>query len=377
MVWAVILAALSAQGADTSVVVIPQGIIESQRVRLDAPIEACEAYLDAQTERVWRVNTPSRGAWVGQLFGVELSAAHREALSDPTVLRVLPDAEGLEVRPSLAGLQALTAEERESLYAFIAAMPGNHAERWPLVFPRIDPWSRFDRAGIPTDVVRRIEALCYPFAGGWALSDFSVIAAEFPDRDLLIRVLQAASEVDATIPRLRLREVGPVAEALSYWTVDHQNAFALPLLETLLEADTAEGIDLIALLPGLPRSLVNDLDASDVRFDFSASSLMVSASLSVLPVDVLNRQRFRARIEQGFRDVADEPRFGDLLVLDQRDKNDVAYACAVIAGDIVFAKDPVGLGLWRFMRRGDVLNRNPNFKDRSFTLRRYLPPLQP
>ena len=368
------LAGLNAEDADTTVVVIPQGIIESQRVRMDAPIEACEAYLAAQTERVWRVNTPSRGAWVGQLFGVELSAAHRTALSDPTVLRVLRDSEGLEVRPPLAVLQALTPAERESLYAFIAAVPGNHAERWPLVFPRVDPWSRFDRPDIPAAVGRRIEALCYPFAGGWALSDFSVIVAEFPDRDLLIQVLQVASEVDATIPRLRLRDVAPVAEALSYWTVNHQNAFALPLLETLWEADTAEDIDLIALLPGLPRTLSNDLDASDVRFDFSASSLMVSASLSVMPIDVLNRQRFRARIEQGFRDAAGEQRFGDLLVLDQRDENDVAYACAVIAGDIVFAKDPVGLGLWRFMRRGEVLNRNPHFKDRSFTLRRFSPP---
>jgi hypothetical protein len=158
---------------------------------------------------------------------------------------------------------------------------------------------------------------------------------------------------------------------LAYWTIDHHNAFALPLLETLLEADTAEDIDLITLLPGLPRGLSNDIDVSDVRFDFSSSSLMVSASLSVLPVDVLDRQRFRSRIEQGFRNVNDEPRFGDLLVLAERDETDVAYACAVIAGDIVFAKDPTGLGLWRFMRREEVLNRNPHFKGRSFITRRF------
>ena len=223
-------------------------------------------------------------------------------------------------------------------------------------------------------MIQRVRELCYPFAGGWALSDFSVIADEFKDRAMLATLLREISTVPSTLPRLNLRTVVSVSETLEYWTVNHQNPFALPLLEALLDSETTNGIEVLSIMPGSARVLSLNLDADEVSHDIYLSSFMISASLAGLPPRFQNPDQIHRWLESRFRPVPSPARYGDLRVFVQPDEHPVEFACAQIAENIVFARDPVGLGLWQFMRIEDLLRRNPHFAGGDFQIRRAVKP---
>lgn len=223
-------------------------------------------------------------------------------------------------------------------------------------------------------MIQRVRELCYPFAGGWALSDFSVLADEFKDRAMLATLLREISTVPSTLPRLNLRTVVSVSETLEYWTVNHQNPFALPLLEALLESETTNGIEVLSIMPGSARVLSLNLDADEVSHDIYLSSFMISASLAGLPPRFQNPDQIHQWLEARFRPAPLPARYGDLWVFIQQDEHPIEFACAQIAENIVFARDPVGLGLWQFMRVEDLLRRNPHFAGGDFQIRRALKP---
>lgn len=353
-------------GPGVTRVELPEGTIESRRVWLEAPEAACVAYLNAFSTRTWTVVAPSRGAFLGDLFGLDLSPASRAAIADPGIWSEAPGG-GFILHPPAALLRQLSPQERRDLYAVLAQWSPNKPERWPLVFPAREPFARLRAEGIPEPVIALVERLSYPFAGGVALSDFSVIAGDHPDRAMLLRLLQATSTVESTLPRLQIRTAARVSDTLAYWTVNHHNPFALPLLEALLESEVADGVELVSVLPGAARALTFSVDAEEVSLDTSLKSLLISASLSSLPRSVTNSREFFAWFDRAFRPVPPPYRYGDVLLLEYPGEPLMPYACAFIAADIVFARDPVGLGLWRFVRIDELLARNPHFAGGRFT----------
>lgn len=353
---------------------LPEGTIEARKVWLEAPDAACIAYLDTFSHRSWTVLVPSRGAFLGLLFGLDLSDESRAALADQKIWTPLPDGQGFVLRPPSSLPAGLSTKERQQLYALLAQWPQNKPERWPLVLPANQTFDRLREANIPEEVLTRLRQLAYPFAGGLALSDFSVLATEFPDRPMLLRLLQAASTVESTLPRLDIRSAARVSDALAYWTVNHHNPFALPLLEALLESETTDGVELVSVLPGAARLLSLNLEARDVSHDTSLKSFLISASLASLPRTVRNAGEFVSWFERAFQPVPAPYRYGDVLVLEYPGEPRMDYACAFIAADLVFAKDPVGLGLWRFMRINELLARNPHFAGGRFIAHRITPP---
>lgn len=360
-------------GAPYAQLELPEGTLESRRVWLEAPEAACLSYLQASASRVWTIGLPDRGSFLGALFGLDLSETTRRALAEPALWSETPDG-SLLVRPPPELLRRLAPAERSSLYGLLAQWMGNRPERWPLVLPAREPWAGLRRAGIPAEVIDAIERLCYPFAGGWALSDFSVIAADFPDEALLLRVLTEISTVEASIPRLRIRTAARVSDVLAYWTVNHRNPFAHPLLEALLETGVEDGVELSSLLPGSARLLSFSVDPAEVPLDTSLRSLVLSASLASFPRSVTNPREFHAWFARAFRPVAPPYRYGDVLLIDYPGEPRMQYACAFVAGEVVFARDPVGLGLWRFLTLEELLTRNPHFAGARFRGHRVVPP---
>ena len=366
---AILLAVVALRGTTTETAVtrveLPEGTIESRQVWLEAPDAACLAYLNAFAVRTWTVIAPSRGAFLGELFGLDFSAASRAGIADPQIWTETPG--GFILRPPAALLRQFSPQERRDLYAVLARWSPNKPERWPLVFPAREPFARLRAESIPEDVIALISRLSYPFAGGVALSDFSVVAEAYPDRAMLLRLLRAVSTVESTLPRLQIRTAARVSDTLAYWTVNHQNPFAQPLLEALLETETADGIELMSVLPGAARALSFSVDPEEVSLDTSLKSLLISASLASLPRSVTNPREFFAWFNRAFRPVTPPYRYGDVLLLEYPDEPKMQYACAFIAADIVFARDPVGLGLWRFQRLDELLARNPHFAGGRFT----------
>ena len=368
--------ALHAQDQRTTTVELPEGTIISQTVWLEAPEEACAAYYEAHRERIWTIEMPSREAFAAGLRDTGLPPALQAALVDPPLWQQVGPTR-FRVSPPTKLLAALRPAERAELYAILAHWTGNQPERWPLVLSGDDAFRRLETQGVAAPLVRRVRELSYPFRGGFAFSDFSVLAAEFPARDELIALLQAASAVRSEIPRLRIPTAARISEVLNYWTVERQNPAALPLLEALREADLPGGIDLVSVLPGSPRVLSYDLDPHEVPRNLSLNSFLVSSSLALPPQPISDMPTLLAWLSASFQPVEPPLRYGDMLILTYPEDELVAYACAYVVNDRVFARDPVGLGLWRFMSVNELLQRNPHFagaRFQAYRLRSQRPP---
>lgn len=282
------------------------------------------------------------------------------AISDPARWQV-EDAGGYFVVPAPETLVDLTAEERAALYRWLAQFGDNKIERWPLVFASPEVLTAQVReAGLSPAFLARVTQLAYPFAGGWALSDFSVLAAEYPVDDLR-RWLVAVSATPSFVPRLHLERAGNLAEALAYWTLHDRNARIRPILLALLKTPSARGMEIAPLLPGAAALWAHDFNADHVRYDVTPMSFFVAVSIGD-PAEPPDPNRpVSAWFSEAFAPVAGPRRFGDVLVLDPRGQGPLTFACTWIDENIVFARDPVGLGLWRFFTLAELQRRNPHF----------------
>ncbi len=355
----------------------PRGQLLSQRLELTAPDDACLAYLATFTERRWSIRAASRQAFLDELRSMGFSAATRQTLDQPTLWQTTAEPDHFTLTPPIDLLLKLPPPERFVLYRILAQWQANKVERWPLVFrdrAAIEQLAEPDGAALPSAAIKLVQDLSVRFAGGFAFSDFSVLAARFPDRELQLRFLRAASTVDTVLPRLSVRNASSVTETLAYWTSDHRNPFSEPMLMALLESRTERGVELASLLPGSARALSYDLDPAEVSHDTAINSLVISASIAAPAHTADDLLSFLTWFNDHFQPATDEARFGDLMVLNHPDRPVLDYACAFIADDLVFAKDPVGLGLWRFMRVPELLARNPHFAGGQFIRVRFRDP---
>lgn len=352
---------------------IPGGYLEFQVVQLTAPDAAIEAYLDSFITRRWTIRTHSRGAFVGRLMGLEISPRKRAALFAEDNWSDTTTAGEFIVTPPPKILGQLTPEERRQLYRELARWSDNKPELWPLYLPADINWAKFTAAGIPPAFIKRVRELSYPFRNGYALSDFSVLAHEFPRRETLRKFLQIQSTVPSTLPRLKLTRAKSISQTLAYWTSDHHNPFAQPLLEALLESESEGYVDLVSIMPAAIRRLSFNIEPGEVSHDIQRASYLISANLASPSHRMKGPGTMEQWFEENFRPVKAPYRYGDILTFSHSMDQILDYACAFIGADVIFARDPVGLGLWRFMREKEILGRNPHFSGGSFEGLRYTP----
>ena len=351
----------------------PGGTLELRALELTAPDVAVEAYLLHFRERTWGVRLESRTAFMSATLGIDLRLETRDLLFAPEHWIAATDGVGFTIRPPLQLLQRLNPAERGGLYGILASWADNKPERWPLVFKDEATFGRIAAAGVPKALVDRARQLSYPFAGGYALSDFSVLAAEFPDEAVLLQCLREVSTLQTWLPRLKLRTAQSAAKVLTYWTVEGKNPFALPLLEALLDAAEEDDIDLVSVMPAASRILAFDLTPDEVRHDIAATSFIISSTLAAGPQSFEVSSAFFTWFERSFVSVDYPPLYGDVLEVAYLETKRMPYACAFIGGELVFARDPVGLGLWRFMTLEELQTRNPHFGPIEWRIRRYVP----
>ena len=344
--------------------------INRATIELEAPLAAQLAYLDTFRTRQWVLPVASKAEFARLIAELPLRPKTRTMLLDPAHWPVVntSGAAPIVLRPPLELLRTLSPEERRRLYGLIAQWTPNKPERWPLVIRDEATFAQLEAAGVNPALVGRVRELSVPFAGGFAFSDFSVIADEFPERERLLTFLRTASRVSAQMPRINLRTAGTVVHVLDYWTVSRRNTFAQPLLEALLNAETDTGVEVASIMPSATRLLTNELGPEDVTHDFSYASYLMAVSLAEPNAPNLAPGDFFDWFDRHHEPVAPPYRLGDVLTIlrDDGGPQGVAFACAYISEEMVFAKDPVGLGLWRFLPLNELLNRNPNFAHAHF-----------
>jgi len=164
------------------------------------------------------------------------------------------------------------------------------------------------------------------------------------------------------VARLRIRPEHDLEAISDWWRAGPNRSRALPLLEAALATRGVETIDILHLLPPVPRRLLNTYalerdrhSASAPDCYWAAMNFFESTASSRYLDEHLPRSYY---FQEQFEKVSEPCRFGDVVMLFDREANRFVHAYVHIADDIVYTKNGSGRFFpYVLMRREDMLTR--------------------
>lgn len=215
---------------------------------------------------------------------------------------------------------------------------------------------------IPESIIQLIEDRCVTVGKKTLFPETPLVLSMIDDAATQLSVLKALSRARSLVARLRIDDTMDLKEIAGWWAAGPNRSRALPLFEAALRMQGVDSIDLIHLLPPVPRRMLNTYpDRRDAIssnppdcywaamnfFSETASSRYLDSSL---PRQYYFLERF---------DKVDGPRqFGDVIIIADPAENRFVHAYIHVADDIVYTKNGNGRFFpFILMREGDLLAR--------------------
>ncbi|HAV62659.1 MAG TPA: hypothetical protein DCY13_09865 [Verrucomicrobiales bacterium] len=337
------------------VLVGPWGKLEVLPITLERPdalLREIEEYYEPQPWRFGEASArqifelfaaadllPSQRAWLQD-------GAHWHRDGDEWVI-LPPDYLILELKP----------EARGRIYRFLGRFRGNPLKEFPFSFPAKDVERWFTRAGLSSDTTRMVNSLLYPRGDLMCFSDLAVLRERMTPQERT-RLVKTMSKVSALQVRLRVPPGAELAEIASYWNLGADGDLNQPLMDALTRLPEGGHLDISYLLPAFARerlyrfpdpetnSEAKQQDCFWTAMNFRAHS---PESRFLVPDNCFRE------LEKNYDVVAEDPKYGDVMVL--VNERDVAvHAFVYVAGDIVFSKNGGGTtSPWSLMKLSDMM----------------------
>ncbi|WP_415910786.1 hypothetical protein [Oleiharenicola sp. Vm1] len=291
-------------------------------------------------------------------------------------MRTAPDGDRFVV-PDEALLARFTPAELDVWRSWLERHPRNLSYRWPLSLDRIQV-ARLDAEPRWRAAMRRLRATARPAGDRLIFSEFYALEDAFAspqDRRDFYRIALAA---ETTILKLR-REPGKTLDAptqAAYWQLHGRYRAIEPMLNAVSSLPNGPRLDVVHILPALPRSLLNTFPPDFAEADDAGVESSVAASdfFALAPgADPRAEGRFRDWLEREAEPATGAPRYGDLLVYGDPDTTAWPYTAVYIADQIGFARRPTAFGPWQFIPLEEIGHLNPRYAGkppRLFRLRR-------
>lgn len=311
----------------------PWGQLEMRPIEIAPPRSLSRADQCIDEPPPWRLAGRTPDDAIRWMQGLGLP----EALAGELLPRVRCDAEGCVAWPDAAWLTRLAPSVRTRLYpALVEAGNG-----WMLGAIRARPGvleerlSRTTLSAATRDLVRR---LLFPWDGEIVFIDQAAVCAtlDAQERSEFVRYLHINHGL---IVRLRVAEGQDVSGMVAYWVRGEFGRELESLLGSLARRPGGGTIDVLNLLPPMPRALLNTFPA---RIDDRRDCMWTGMNfLEVEPDDrFLDGASILEARNARYRVVTDAPRFGDLIEFVTEGRV-VIHMAVHIADDIVFTKNGV------------------------------------
>ena len=271
---------------------------------------------------------------------------------------------GIEVRPPEEFVRGLTSDQREELYGYVA--PFELANPYHNPFVLHPDGFRFMNAMSPSrlspEVVDEIDALTYQRRGnGCYFSDLHLCLAVAGDPAERARIVKTIGRQFSRRLQLRVPHDRSLADLSGYWSADGRNADVLPVLEAVAGAQHVDLLDVVHLLPTVPRTLLNSYPSAEMMVDGEWPDCF-STTLSFFAEEPHARYMDSiVHVIQARYEKATPPwRLGDVVLIRDPDSmsGTVLHACNYVAADIVFTKNGADLMRpWILSRLSDVMNQ--------------------
>jgi len=334
----------------------PWGRIEYQTMYLSAPDAILDEFPMPNPEPRWCFADSTPAAVRATLTTAGLDASVRDRLfADPRAKR---DEEGVfTLYPTVADEESLKADVRVAIYHELAKCPQNPFFYEPIAVPDgdVDDW--LHGTGLPDNVVGLIRQAVYREGDSVLFSDFRTLVSHAASDNEARRWIKALTRTRTVVAYLRVDETDDLPGLRRYWSANYHRKDTLPMLNAAAETPGGGRLDLIHLLPPLPRRLVDAYTTPELErngetpnchwtslnfFNYTRQNVFLDLKLAA------------SEVLQSYDKVVGPATFGDILFfLDE--KGNAFHSCVFLADDLVFTKNGGNTVMpWIITRLGDV-----------------------
>ncbi len=318
----------------------PWGQLEYSWMYLEAPEELLEHFPMPSTVTRW-VFEGMTPAEVGALFvQAGLGTAQVNSLMSAELVSV--SQEGVIVEPRIADLEALLPEERAVIYSRLSVSDLNPFHKDPVFIPANDLAGWLKNTGVSAAQVDRIRRLSYQRNGALVFSDVSaLLQAARSDREAR-ELFKVCTRTRTLVAKLHVGKGAQVSELAGYWGGGGRTRDVRPILESILETDGLEEIDISHLLPAMPRKLLYSFPvlgvASNGRVPDCHWTTLNFFNYNARDV-YLDTRMATANVLENYARVQGDWRFGDAILFLDKQTGNALHSCVYIADQIVFTKN--------------------------------------
>lgn len=336
----------------------PWGQISSYPIFLEAPSFLIDRFPLPNSRPRWAFPT-SRVEELEDLFKVaELDPELRQVVLTPTAM--VTEGEWTYLFPPLPMLEAMTSLQREIVYAELRKYQVNEYHFEPVLITSGDADEWFHSSQLRPELIAKIKGFVYRRGDALAISDLpalmNYVNGEAEGREML----KAFTRTRSLIARLIVNEKSDISAIINYWTtgLNLRRKDVEPLLQSVLNTEGIDSIDVVHMLPALPRKLLltypdmglakdgifPDCHWTSLNFfNYNPQGYLLDSRLATTAV----LERFNA-VEPPYK-------FGDILFFLDSKNGDAFHSCVYVADDIVFTKNGRNvLSPWILSRLDDV-----------------------
>lgn len=337
----------------------PWGTLQAYPVFIAAPDAILDHLLLPSAVTVWTFRGLSPDAVAEVLRQPGLPPQVAGEILDRGRWQVIGDE--IRVLPSDAALHALPPDARAKIYDTLARWDENEFQCSPYFVPAGDVRAWLADADLPPPFVETIARTAYPVGDATCFSDLPLLISMTSSQAEARRLLKILSRTETVLLRVRLQGPDDAAKVRDYWGAGTANCKDfVPLLESVAANPDVDFLDVVHLLPPLPRKLL---------YTFPQPSMGIGGRYPDCHWTSLNF--FRERPEPRLADAVGATMFtveslqqapppyayGDaLLMMDA--KGEAIHSCVYLADGYVFTKNGANvLSPWLIMKLDEVLHR--------------------
>lgn len=265
-------------------------------------------------------------------------------------------------------LEMFDGEEHARWCGLVGRYPVNRTYRWPLSF-RADELDALEAQERWREAVRRIRRWAVRAGDQFVFADVFLLQDAFASLRDRRAFWRAALGADVWF--LKLQQSGSdredIAAQSAYWQVNGRYRAIEPFLNAVAAVTERPRIDVVHLLPRLPRALLNtfppDLESAP---DAGVESSVVASQFfeTEAGMDPEADGTFVDWLEKECVPVDGAGQYGDVVVYGDLERSPWPYAGIYVAADMLFARRPTLLGPWQFIHRDEVAALNPRLGGR-------------
>ena len=332
-------------------------------------LEYFPVFLEAPANLIDQFPMPnSRPRWVFPVARLpELPALFEKAALDKTFVAALLDPATVVKTQDMAylfppsnWLEAMTPSQRQPIYAELRKYPVNefHADPVLVLSDDVDEW--FRSAHLRPEILAKFKQFTYRRGQATAFSDLPALMAFARDEAEGKAMMKALTRTRALMVKLVANQQTSIPEIMKYWTTGQsfRRKDVEPLLQSIIDVEGVDTIDLTHMLPALPRKLLMTYPDMGMGKDGIMPDCHWT-SLNFFNYDpqpyLLDSRLATSAVLERF-DATEAPyKFGDILFFLDAVNGDAFHSCVYIADDIVFTKNGRNvLSPWVFMKLDDV-----------------------